>query len=127
MSQNTHQDLEEGNDPGMCYVTRRFDLVLANFKMSTTDRHRDHRDPHAIQNQPSQGESDFDDSSGQFFSIYSKAAEEEDNKMVERWQEDAQGILIFVSPRIGNSCCLIHKPEHYRPVYFLLLSLHSLL
>jgi hypothetical protein len=101
--------------------------VLANFKISTIDRHPDHRDPHAIQNQPSQGESNFDDSSGQFFSIYSKAAEEEDNKMVERWQEDAQGILIFVSPRIGNSCCLVHKPEHYRPVYFLLLSLHSLL
>jgi hypothetical protein len=31
----------------------------------------------------------------QFFSIYSKAAGDEDNKMVERWQEDADhGILI---------------------------------
>ena len=53
-------------------------------------------------NQPSrplQGESS--DSSGPFFSIYSKAAEEEDNKMVERWQKDADGILIFVSPRVG--------------------------
>ncbi|KAN0105399.1 hypothetical protein V8E52_011066, partial [Russula decolorans] len=29
------------------------------------------------------------------FSIYSKAAEDEDNKMVERWQKDADGILIF--------------------------------
>jgi Family of unknown function (DUF6535) len=32
--------------------------------------------------------------------MYSKAAEEEDNDMVERWQKDADGILIFVSPRI---------------------------
>ncbi|KAF8471355.1 hypothetical protein DFH94DRAFT_608825, partial [Russula ochroleuca] len=29
------------------------------------------------------------------FSIYSKFAEEEDNKMTERWQKDADGILIF--------------------------------
>ena len=35
--------------------------------------------------------------------MYSKAAEEEDNKMVERWQKDADGILIFVSP-----CVRIH-------------------
>ena len=54
------------------------------------------------QPQPSEGASSgsFGDSSGPLFSIYSKAAEEEDNKMVERWQRDADGILIFVSPRI---------------------------
>ena len=51
-------------------------------------------------NQPLQGESNFGDSSGPLFSIYSKAAEDEDNKMVERWQKDADGILIFVSHRI---------------------------
>jgi hypothetical protein len=33
--------------------------------------------------------------------MYSKAAEEEDRKMVERWQKDADGILIFVSPHFG--------------------------
>ncbi|KAH9998244.1 hypothetical protein BJV77DRAFT_1156550 [Russula vinacea] len=53
------------------------------------------RPPSLDTESPSLGESNYDDSSGQFFSIYSKAAEEEDNKMVERWQEDAQGILIF--------------------------------
>ena len=42
-------------------------------------------------------EPSFGDSSGPFFSIYSKAAESEDNEMVKRWQEDATGILIFVS------------------------------
>ena len=41
----------------------------------------------------------FRDSSRLLFSMYSKVAEEKDNKMVERWQKDAEGILIFVSPR----------------------------
>ena len=35
--------------------------------------------------------------------MYTKVAEEEDNKMVESWQKDADGILIFVSP-----CIVIH-------------------
>ena len=52
-------------------------------------------------NQPLQGESNFGDSSGPLFSIYSKAAEDEDNKMVERWQKDADGILFFVSPHVA--------------------------
>ncbi|KAN0105393.1 hypothetical protein V8E52_011060, partial [Russula decolorans] len=46
-------------------------------------------------NQPLQRESNFGDSSGPLFSMYSKAAEDEDNKMVERWQKDAEGILFF--------------------------------
>jgi hypothetical protein len=29
--------------------------------------------------------------------MYNKAAEDEDNKMVESWQNNANGILIFVS------------------------------
>ena len=52
--------------------------------------------------QPSGGASSFGDSSGLLFSIYSKAADEEDNKMVERWQKDADGILIFVRPCACN-------------------------
>ena len=59
--------------------------------------------PQPTPDPPSQGESRFGDSSGPLFSIYSKAAEEEDNMMVERWQKDADGILIFVSP-----CFAIH-------------------
>jgi hypothetical protein len=51
---------------------------------------------------PLLGESNFGDSSEPFFPIYSKAAEDEDNKMVERWQKDADGILIFVSPCVGT-------------------------
>ena len=39
------------------------------------------------------------DSSDPLFSMYVKMAEEEDNKMAERWKADADGILIFVSAR----------------------------
>ena len=48
-------------------------------------------------NQPPQVESNFGDSSEPLFSMYTKAAQDEDNKMVERWQKDADGIIIFVS------------------------------
>ena len=54
-----------------------------------------------MSNKALQGGSNFGDSSGPLFSIYSKAAEDEDNKMVERWQKDADGILFFVSPHVG--------------------------
>jgi hypothetical protein len=50
---------------------------------------------------PAQGESKFGDSSGKLFSMYSKAAEEEDNDMILSSQGDADGILIFVSPGIN--------------------------
>jgi hypothetical protein len=39
------------------------------------------------------------DRSGPLFSIYSEIASEEDKKMAERWQKDADGTLIFVSLR----------------------------
>ena len=55
---------------------------------------------------PLQGESNFWDSSKPLFSMYSKAAEEEDNKMVRHWQKDAEGILLFVSPRVGTRLSL---------------------
>ena len=100
MSQTNYRDLEGGDDPGMCYAAQ-IRLVLVDLIVYTTDDH--HHQPRSTPNQPSQVESNFGDSSGPLFSIYSKAAEEEDNKMVERWQKDADGILIFVSP-----CACIH-------------------
>jgi hypothetical protein len=63
--------------------------------------------PTTTTNQPLQGESNFGDSSGPLFAIYSRAADEEDNKMVERWQKDADGILFFVSPRF-SICLYLH-------------------
>ena len=63
--------------------------------------------PQSTPNQALQGEEvNFGDSSGPLFSIYSKATEDEDNKMVERWQKDADGILIFVSPCVANHTVL---------------------
>ena len=52
-------------------------------------------------NHPSQAGFNFGDGSEPLFSIYSNTAEKEDNKMAERWQRDAQGILIFVSPHVA--------------------------
>ncbi|KAH9978282.1 hypothetical protein BJV74DRAFT_888331 [Russula compacta] len=51
--------------------------------------------PPSAQNQPSQEGSNIGDSSWPIFSMYSKIAEEEDNKMTDRWTKDADGILIF--------------------------------
>jgi hypothetical protein len=69
--------------------------------MFITDVIRDHSQ--LTPNQPPQVESNFGDSSEPLFSMYTKAAQDEDNKMVERWQKDADGIIIFVSP-----CPAIH-------------------
>ncbi|KAI9507631.1 hypothetical protein F5148DRAFT_1285006 [Russula earlei] len=55
----------------------------------------DHLQPDSEPKRPSQGVSVLGDSSGALFSMYSKMAEGEDFKMVERWQRDADGILIF--------------------------------
>ena len=83
-------------------VTHRFDLSPLSSQLRIVGgRHDDGReDPVTTSNQPLQGESNFGDSSGPLFSIYSKAADDEDSKMVERWQKDADGILIFVSHRV---------------------------
>ena len=54
--------------------------------------------------------------------MYSKIAEEEDNEMAERWQKDADGLLIFVSPRVSIHSSLCNL-EHNRLVYSPLPSL----
>jgi hypothetical protein len=54
-------------------------------------------------------EPEFADGSGPLFSMYRKMAEEEDNKMAERWQKDAEGILIFVSPQF-----IFHTASHIK-------------
>ena len=43
-----------------------------------------------------QGESNFGDSSAPLFTTYTKISVEEDKEMAERWQKDADGIIIFV-------------------------------
>ena len=105
-------DREVGGRPGVSPID--FDLYPLISQLTIGDDRGDHH--MTTSNQPPQGEYNFGDSSGPLFSIYSKAAEDEDNKMVERWQKDADGILIFVSPRYRHSFGFVYKQENYRPV-----------
>jgi len=52
--------------------------------------------------------------------MYVKMAEEEDNKMAERWKADAEGILIFVSGSILFLCQWVRQLESFRQVCSLL-------
>jgi hypothetical protein len=82
------------------WVIRRCHVYLPSYTYSV-DGHRDQ--PQAVPTQPPQGESNLGDSSVPLFSLYSKIAEEEDNKLTDRWQKDADGILIFVSVHTTTS------------------------
>jgi len=48
--------------------------------------------------------------------MYSKIAEEEDDRMMERYQKEADGILIFVSPRVNVHLGCASQLA-YSPVY----------
>ena len=61
-----------------------------------TEIGHDQYPPQSAQNQSSRGVSDFVDGSGPIFSMYLEMAAEEDQRMVENWKADADGILIFV-------------------------------
>jgi hypothetical protein len=63
-------------------------------------------------------EYNFEDSSEPLFSMYSKIGEEEDNKMVERWQKDAEENFLFVSP-LSPFMQTHLEQECNRRVYFL--------
>ena len=80
------------------YPLARPQFALAKSLTCTVDRHLNRPVPGPTQ--LSQGESNFGDSSGPLFTLYSEIAEEEDNKMAERWQKDAEGIIIFVRPEV---------------------------
>jgi len=84
-------------------------ISVVNSPTCTLDGHLGQ--PQPAPNQPStrpqQGESNFGDSSGPLFSMYSKIAKEEDDEMAESWQKDADGILIFVRPFV-NICTATH-------------------
>jgi hypothetical protein len=47
--------------------------------------------------------------------MYRKMAEEEDKKVAERWQKDADGILIFVSPLAYLPPSFHISTQNYRP------------
>jgi hypothetical protein len=45
----------------------------------------------------------YGDNSGPLFAIYSKSVEKSDNAMCERWQKDADGMIIFVRVKLTIS------------------------
>jgi hypothetical protein len=81
--------------------------------------------PHSASNQPLQAGSNFGNGSGPLFSIYSNIAEKEDNKMADRWQRDAQGILIFVSLHVSFRTPPTRQLENSRLVCSLSSSRYS--
>lgn len=99
MPQPDNQDPERGNVTGISFFTSPVPS-----SSSTTRIKVDCPNPPSfarVPNQPSQGvqgQSILGDSSAPLFTMYSKIAEEEDKKMVEQWQQDAKGIIIFVCP-----------------------------
>ncbi len=86
-------DVEKGTRPGVYCVPLRH-IPPTNFTHVPNLEHGYHDQP------PSQEVSQFGDSSGPLFSMYSKIAEKDDRTMVERWQKDADGVIIFVSPPV---------------------------
>ena len=76
--------------PYPSWLDPHFTILLATTITPIGDRLR------SAPNHASQGEFGFVDSSGPIFSMYMEMAEEEDKKLAESWQADADGILIFV-------------------------------
>ena len=84
-----------------------FGLVLTNVSHVV-----DGYPPRQTQDPPFPADSNFCDSSGPVFSLYSKIAEEEDDKTAERWKTNADGMLIFVSLRAS-----IHISLHLGSIF----------
>jgi len=61
---------------------------------------------------PFPGDPWYDDDSGALFSMYSAMAAADDLWMAERWQKDADSILVFVSSHISfhTTACVNTKP-----------------
>ena len=62
--------------------------------------------PRQAQNQTSPDISNFADGSWRIFSMYLERAKEEDEKIAESWQADANGILVFVRPSPDTVLCI---------------------
>ena len=57
--------------------------------------------PSPVPPPPPAKKTNFGDPSGPLFSLYSEIADEEDEEMADRWQQDAKDILIFVSSHVA--------------------------
>jgi hypothetical protein len=47
--------------------------------------------------------------SGPLYAVYSKSAENKDNRVFKTWQKDADGIIFFVSPKVAFSTLHINQ------------------
>ena len=109
MSQSGRQDLERGNDTSM-FSTRRSAMTSLSSRIYVADGR-----PQPIQNPPlwsNQGGINYGDMSWPLYSMYSKVAQEGDNKLAERFQKAADGLLVLVSP-------------HFTPQFFASLNRKS--
>jgi len=93
MSRVNNDDPERANVAGVLSVW--LDIGLVNSRTCKVDI--PHNQPPPVMTRSSQ-DTNFGDSSGPLFSMYSKISEEEDNKMAELWQKEAGDIIIFVGP-----------------------------
>ena len=122
MSQSGRQDLEQGNDTSM-FSTRRSAMTSLSSRICVADGL-----PQPIQNPPlwsNQGGINYGDMSWPLYAMYSKVAQEEDNKKAERVQNALDGILVFVSPHLTPQ--FLHTSiGNHRVAYSLPLSLHYL-
>ncbi|KAH9959556.1 hypothetical protein BGW80DRAFT_107640 [Lactifluus volemus] len=89
--------------------------------------------PRSEQHQSSQGQSTFSDGSEPIFNMYVKMSQEEDNKMADRWQKDADSILIFTGLFSAAVAALLAvsiqdlRPNPQDTVAFYLANIYQLL
>jgi hypothetical protein len=83
------------------YVSPPLDCILINFIFITVYS----LPPRELRSVPRAVSREHSDGSGPLFNIYLKMKNGEDNQIADRWQKDADGILIFVS------CLLVSIPR----------------
>lgn len=97
MSDN--QDSESENAKGMFYSSGLNYVIKHTYRCSNLPLHYTLSTwTHSSKEEPIYG-----DSSGPLFAIYSKSVEKNDNLMCERWQKDADGMIIFVRMKVDIS------------------------
>ena len=110
MFHGDHKDLEGGASFGMIVCQCLNALFSLIWPTSV---------PHTAQTHTSNGE--FTDASGPLFSMYSKAAEKEDNKTATYLQDGADRILVFVGPFVPiylrTSIKRIYSVDYSLPLY----------
>ena len=99
MSQGEDQDSESTNAKGM-FCPSGLNCVFKHtyFRSNLSLHYPLFTWTHSSKEEPLCG-----DNSGPLFSIYSKSVEKNDNVMCERWQKDADGMIIFVRMKVTIS------------------------